>query len=255
MKKNYKELKILYIIIGIIIFIFILAVGVLLFNLWKNDNGEPNAKITFTLIVVLSVLFAAGLIVVALCANSGLFKSNLSYEKDKNVHNDFNLKLYSIKNGRYIHKVLFSARHHIVDYRDYDEKFFHNYPISVFEEIYANVDVDERLDIILDIIDSRVIDKALFFETKTDYGWAYSYIDTELKTYSVIVFNGEEVKRRDEVNNDKKRLVLENDRIIEEMDKILNEIQEKGRIYKETYSEDLSIRDIVLKIKDILDKY
>ena len=95
----------------------------------------------------------------------------------------------------------------------------------------------------------------LFFEARTISGYAYAYIDTELRTYSVILFSNEEITRRDEVNNAKKRIVLENDRIIEEMDKIFDDIISDCRKYKAKYEDGLEVRDIVLKIKEIIDDY
>lgn len=250
--KQDKKIVIICSIICITFSIFLF--GGIIFTFWSND-GDLKWKIIFTIIAVVALIVCIAVVILLAAVGFQTYSKGSLYKRDRDYRNDFNLLLYSCKNGRYIHKILYSSRNDRIDYRDYDDKVLHDYPTNIFNEIYNEVDVNERIDDILHIIDSRVIDKVLFFEARTISGYAYAYIDTELRTYSVILFNSEEITRRDEVNNAKKRIVLENDRIIEEMDKIFDDIISDCGKYKAKYEDGLEVRDIVLKIKEIIDDY
>ena len=252
--KKLKSEKIT-VIVMISVFVFLAAtliVGIIL-DLWLNERGNFKGRIWFTVIVIGIFLLLTSIVYLAVFVSMKEYTKNIAYYRDKDYHNDFNLHIYSCKNARYIRKILFDSRHKVENYKDYEELIFHDYPSNFFKEI--NNEDSDRVDNIMDFIDSRVIDNVLFFEVKIDYGYAYSYIDTNLKTYGIIVFNNEEIKRRDEINNAKKRIMFESFRIVEEMDKVFDDVLIDNRIIKGKCNDDSTVRDVIIQIKEIIDKY
>jgi len=254
MKRTEKEKKFLTALIISGIGLGLCVIGILILVFTRDDEGDATKTqmAIFMTLAAIAFIFMVVLVVAAIYLATKQLGPGLKYIRDKEYHNDFNLRMYACKNGRYIHKILSGSKHRRLDYRDYEYKILHDYPLNFFNEIYGE-NSDERIDDILDIIDSRAIDTALFFEVRTIFGFAYVYIDMDIKKYGMIVLDSSEAKRRDEVNGAKKRLVLENDRIIEEMDKIFDEVEEKKRFYKVSFDENLSIGDIIIQIKDIVE--
>ncbi len=250
-KKAIKKKDIICIVCVSVAFWLLVALGVFL-GLWFREDVPLYLTIIIPIIVTIPMPIQILIFIAVLKATIHYATPGTKYENDRNYHNDFNLRMYACKNGRYIHKVLHSTKTRRIDHRDYDYKISNNYPNNFFNEIYKDEKKNERMDSMLNIIDSRVIDKTLFFEAKTYYGYAYAYIDSELKTYGLIMFTKEEARRRDEINRAKKRIVLESDRIIEEMDELFSDIKQNDRFFCSSYDEEFSVRDVLKMIKETI---